>query len=151
MLSGKKPLRRQRKTVVKAFLDTSAILRLLIKDDAGKCEAVKKLIQTSRQKGIALHILSITTLEIVWVLEKVYKLNKVAIAEIAEAMMNTPQLKIELESAFRKAIRAYAEKNVKFADAVMAYWGIEENLTTVFTFDEKHFKRIDGLTVKKPV
>ena len=83
-------------------------------------------------------------------LEKVYKLSKEAIAEIAEAMMNTPQLKIELESVFRQAIRAYVEKNIKFADAVMAYWGIEEKLATVYTFDEKHFKRIDGLTVKKP-
>ncbi len=33
----------------------------------------------------------------------------------------------------------------------MAYWGIEKNPTIVYTFDEKHCKRIDGLSVKKPV
>jgi predicted nucleic-acid-binding protein len=64
--------------------------------------------------------------------------------------MNTPQLKVELEETFRKALRVYEENNVKFADAVMGYWGLERGIATVFTYDEKDFKRIEGLTVKKP-
>jgi len=44
----------------------------------------------------------------------------------------------------------YEEKNIKFADAVMGYWGLEKNLAIVFTYDEKDFKRIEGLEVRKP-
>jgi hypothetical protein len=32
----------------------------------------------------------------------------------------------------------------------MGYWGLERGIATVFTYDEKDFKRIEGLTVKKP-
>jgi predicted nucleic acid-binding protein len=33
---------------------------------------------------------------------------------------------------------------------VMGSWGLEKGLKTVFTYDEKDFKRIEGLQVKKP-
>jgi len=63
---------------------------------------------------------------------------------------HTPQLKVELASVFLNALKVYEEKNVKFADAVMAFWGIDKGITTTYTYDEKDFKRIDGLTVLKP-
>ena len=55
--------------MLKAFIDTSAILRMLVKDDDAKSKACEKLIRESRQKEIALHVLPVTLLEIVWVLE----------------------------------------------------------------------------------
>jgi len=134
----------------KAFIDTSAILRLLVKDDELKSKACERLIKEARQKGIILHILPVTILEIVWVLEKVYRYEKRSIREIGEAIINTPGLKVEMEDVFRKALKTYESKNIKFADAVMGYWGLEKGLTTVFTYDEKDFKRIEGLEVKRP-
>ena len=136
--------------MLKAFIDTSAILRMLVKDDDAKSKACEKLIRESRQKEIALHVLPVTLLEIVWVLEKVYKYERKVIREITEAILNTPGLKIEMEDVFRKALICYETKNIKFADAVMGYWGLEKGLSTVFTYDEKDFKRIEGLAVKKP-
>jgi predicted nucleic-acid-binding protein len=136
--------------MLKAFIDTSAILRMLVKDDDAKSKACEKLIRESRQKEIALHVLPVTLLEIVWVLEKVYKYERKVIREITEAILNTPGLKIEMEDVFRKALICYETKNIKFADAVMGYWGLEKGLSTVFTYDEKDFKRIEGLEVKKP-
>jgi predicted nucleic acid-binding protein len=32
----------------------------------------------------------------------------------------------------------------------MAFWGMDKGITTAYTYDEKDFKRIDGLTVLKP-
>jgi len=134
----------------KAFIDTSAILRLLTKDDENKSKAVGKLIKESGNKGITLYLLPVTVLEIVWVLEKVYKLDRKTIREIVEATLNTPQMKCYLENVFRKALIAYETKNIKFADAVMGYWGIEEGLSTVYTYDEKDFRKIEGLNVVRP-
>lgn len=136
--------------MVKAFIDTSAILRLLLKDDELKSKACEKLIRESKTKGIELHILPVTILEIVWVLEKVYKYDRQSISDIVAAILNTPQLKVEMGSIIRKALAAYETKNIKFADALMGYWGMETGLTTVYTYDFKHFKRIDKLIVKKP-
>jgi predicted nucleic-acid-binding protein len=69
---------------------------------------------------------------------------------LAEAIINTPQLKVELAGVFLNALKFYEEKNVKFADAVMAFWGMDMGITTAYTYYEKDFKRIDGLTVLKP-
>ena len=134
----------------KAFIDTSAVLRLLVKDDPAKARAVEKLLKESKEKEILLYVLPVTILEIVWVTEKVYRLSRKAIRELVEAILNTPQLNCPLEQVFRKALITYETQNIKFADAVMGYWGMNEGLSTVYTYDEKDFKKISGLQVRKP-
>ena len=61
-----------------------------------------------------------------------------------------PRLKVEMGDVFLKALKVYEEKNVKFADAVMGYWGLEKGIAIAYTYDEKDFRRIEGLVVKKP-
>lgn len=134
----------------KAFIDTSAILCMLVQDDDLKAKAVEKLIRNAPENGVVLHVIPITIMEIVWVLEKVYKQPKKSIRELTEAIINTPQLKVELAGVFLNALKVYEEKNVKFADVVMAFWGMEKGITTTYTYDEVDFKRIEGLTVLKP-
>ena len=134
----------------RAFIDTSAILRLLVKDDPAKARAVEKLIKESKEKGMTLYMLPVTILEIVWVTEKVYRLGRKAIRELVEAILNTPELKCPLEQLFRQALITYETQNIKFADAVMGHWGLEEGLSMVYTYDEKDFKKIPGLQVRKP-
>jgi predicted nucleic-acid-binding protein len=150
MKFGKKELQVRWALMNKAFIDTSAILRMLVQDDDLKAKAVENLIQNAPKKGLVLHVIPITIMEIVWVLEKVYKHPRSSIRELAEAIINTPQLKVELAGVFLNALKAYEEKNVKFADAVMAFWGLEKGITTTYTYDEKDFKRIEGITVLKP-
>lgn len=134
----------------KAFLDTNVILRFLVKDDDGKASAFERLLKAARRSGTRLHVLPVTLLEIVWVLEKVYRLDRKPIRELAEAVLNTPELKCELEEVFRSALSAYEERNVKFADAVLGCWGLARGIATVYTYDEKDFGRLEGLKVLKP-
>lgn len=134
----------------KAFIDTNILIRLIVKDDDIKRKACEKLLEKAKRKEVILYILPIAIIEIVWVLEKYYKLDKKVIRELVEAILNTPELKCEMEYVFKKAIKSYEEKNIKFADAVMGYWGLERGFSIVYTYDEKDFKRIEGLEVKKP-
>ena len=136
--------------MIKAFIDTSALLRLLIKDDEHKSTACEKLIREAKHNGITLYILPVTLLEIVWILEKIYKYGKKESRDIVEAILNTPELKCELESVFRNALKTYEDKNIKFANAVMGYWGLDKGIETVFTYDVKHFRKIEGLNVRVP-
>jgi predicted nucleic-acid-binding protein len=134
----------------KAFVDTSVILRILVKEDEGKVEAVERLLLSARRSGKRLHVLPVAILEVVWVLEKVYKLDRRSVRELADAILNTGELIVENGGVFRKALAVYEEKNVKFADAVMGAWGIARGLKTVYTYDEKDFRRIGELEVVKP-
>jgi predicted nucleic-acid-binding protein len=134
----------------KAFVDTSVILRILVREDEGKVAAVERLLLSARRSGKRLHVLPVAILEVVWVLEKVYKLDRRSIRELADAILNTGELIVENGEVFRKALAVYEEKNVKFADAVMGAWGIARGLKTVYTYDEKDFRRIGELEVVKP-
>jgi len=134
----------------RAFIDTSAVLRLLMKDDPGKAKAVERVLRESKDRGIIIYLLPVTIMEIVWVMEKVYRLSRKAIRELAEAILNTPELKCPLEQVFRQALVSYETQNIKFADAVMGYWGLNEGLSMVYTYDEKDLKKIPGLQVRKP-
>ena len=136
--------------MTKAFIDTSVILRLLIQDDPAKARSCEKLLKEAEQRGLILYLLPVAIMETVWVLEKIYKFERKTIREIIEAILNTPELKIEMEAVFRKAIRSYEEKNIKFADALMGYWGLEKDLSVIFAYDEKDYKRIEGLEVRRP-
>ena len=136
--------------MTKAFVDTSVILRILIKDDELKSRAAVNLLKRAGEKDLILYLLPVAVLETVWVLEKVYAFSRKDVREVVEAILNTPELKVEQEAVFRKALQAYVEKNIKFADAVMGYWGLDKGYTAVFTYDEKDFKRIEGLESRKP-
>ena len=134
----------------KAFVDTNVLIRLIVKDDDLQRMACEKLLEKAQRKEVVLYILPIAVLEMVWVLEKYYKLNKKTIGDLVEAVLNTPEFKCDMEDVFKKALKTYEEKNIKFADAVMGFWGLEKGLSTVYTYDEKDYKRIEGLEVKKP-
>lgn len=134
----------------RASVDTNILLRLLIKDDDIKRKACERLLEKAKRKEVYLYILPIVVMEVVWVLEKYYKLDRKTVRELTEAIMNTPELYIEMEDVFRKALRLYEEKNVKFADAVIGYWGLEKGLSIVYTYDERDFKHIKDVEVKKP-
>lgn len=137
-------------SVNRASVDTNILLRLLIKDDDIKKRACERLLEKAKRKEIHLYILPIVIMEIVWVLEKYYKLDRKTIRELTEAVMNTPELHIEMEDVFRKALRLYEEKNVKLADAVIGYWGLEKGISTVYTYDERDFRNIKDIEVRKP-
>lgn len=60
----------------KAFIDTSIIIRLMVKDSELKYKAAEKLLIESKSKGISLYLLPIAVLETVFVLEKSINLMK---------------------------------------------------------------------------
>ncbi len=133
-----------------ASVDTNILLRLLIKDDDIKRKACERLLERAKRKEIHLYIFPIVVMEIVWVLEKYYKLDRKTVRELTEAVMNTPELHIEMEDVFRKALRLYEEKNVKFSDAVIGYRGLEKDISIVYTYDEKDLRNIKDIEVRKP-
>lgn len=134
----------------KAIIDTNVLLRLLIRDDEIKRKACERLLEKARKKELYLYVLPVVVMEIVWVLEKYYKLDRKTVREMTEAVINTPELNVAIEDVFRKALKLYEEKNVKFADAVIGYWGMDQGFSKVYTYDERDFKYIGELEIKKP-
>ncbi len=134
----------------KAIIDTNVILRILAKDNGEQCKKALNFIKEASSKGKSLYLPAIVIMEIVWVLESYYKLSKKEVRNRLEPILNTPELKCEMKGVFKEAISIYVEKNIKFADAVIGCWGLANEISVVYTYDEKDFKRINGLDVRIP-
>ena len=88
--------------------------------------------------------------EIVWTLESYYQLSKKDIQAKVLAILNTTGLDVVDSDLVLQAIGTYVEKNVDFIDAYNVAWMLKNNVGTVYTFDQKHFSRFEGIVTEVP-
>jgi predicted nucleic-acid-binding protein len=132
------------------FADTNLFLRYLTNDVPAQADAVEELLHRASDGEIVLVINSLVIAEIVWTLESYYDLARDSIKDKVLAILNTPGLEAAEGDLLLEAIFWYADKNIDFVDAFNAAWMLAQGLTTTFTFDRKHFSRIEGIEVQVP-
>lgn len=132
----------------KVTVDTNIFIRLFTIDDEVKFKKAKELIEKAEKGKIKLLVPYLVIAEIVWVLEKVYKRNKIEISEVITAIINTPGIEVELFEVIEYAIELYKDKNIKFTDAFIASWSIFYKVDEIITFDETDFKKVENLRVR---
>jgi predicted nucleic-acid-binding protein len=132
------------------FADTNLFLRYLTNDVPDQADAVEQLLHRASAGEIVLVINSLVVAEIVWTLESYYGLARDSIKDKVLAILNTPGVEAAEGDLLLQAIFWYADKNIDFIDAFNAAWLLAQGLTTICTFDRKHFSRIEGLEVQVP-
>lgn len=132
------------------FADTNLFLRFLTKDVPEQAEAAHRLFLQAAQGDISLITTSMVIAEIVWTLESFYKETKDEIQQMVLSFLNTPGLEVDNGELVIRALRWYVDKNIDFIDAYNAAWMEIHDITTIYTFDQNHFSRIEGLTVLNP-
>jgi len=128
------------------FADTNLFLRYLTSDVPAQASAVKELLGKAAQGEIVLETNILVIAEIVWTLQSYYELPREEIKDKVLGILNTPGLRVENSDIVGRAILVYAAKNVDFIDAYNGYWMKEQGLTGVYTFDERHYKRLEGIS-----
>lgn len=134
----------------KALLDANVIIRYLLGDDEKKRAECASLFRAAKENRLSLILPPIVVYEVVWVLERTYKIDRKKISEVIKALLNTPEFECDSADMLRVALDTYGKKNVKFGDAVIASWGQERGIDVIYTYDEKDFKKIGGIEVRKP-
>ena len=132
------------------FVDTNLFLRYLTNDIPEHADAVERLLRRATAGEVRLLTNELVIAEIVWTLESFYKLSPQEVREKILAILNTPGLNVANGPIVLQAIVWYAEKNVDFVDAYNGAWVLAQGLNTVYTFDRKHFSRLEGLTPLTP-
>jgi uncharacterized protein len=132
------------------FIDTNLFLRFLTDDVPAQADAVEKLLQQAAQNKIHLITNSMVIAEIVWTLESYYERERQDIQNKILAILNTSGLEVAESNLILKAIIWYAEKNVDFIDAYNAAWMEQKGIEKIYTFDQKHFGRLDNVEAIKP-
>lgn len=131
----------------KVVIDTNLLVRYLINDDQKKAEAVDDLLDKAVKGKIRIIVPSVVIAELVWILESFYQLKADAILELVEAIINTSGLDVTDKSTVISALRLYKNRNADFIDAWIIEFAKERGIKTIYTFDKKHFRDIEGIEV----
>jgi len=132
------------------FADTNLFLRFLTNDVPKQAKAVHKLLLQATQGDISLITTSMVIAEIVWTLESYYQKSKEDIQEMVLSFLNTPGLEVDNGDLVIRALRWYVDKNIDFIDAYNAAWMDVKEINSIYTFDQNHFARVEGITVLSP-
>ena len=134
----------------RAFADTNLFLRYLTNDIPRDADAVERLMRQAVAGELILVTNALVLAEIVWTLESFYHLPRPDIKQRVLAILNTPGLEVVDGDLALQAVVWYAERNVDFIDAFNAAWMRAQKLEAIYTFDRKHFSRLEGMQVRVP-
>jgi len=131
------------------FIDTNIFLLHLTgepEDQAQKATAFFEKIERGELKVV-------TTLavmfEVVFTLERYYKIKKTEIRDLVLPLLELPDVKIEAKQSLHKIFNIYVDKNISFVDAYHAVFMEKEGLTEVVSFDHD-FDRIEDVKRVEP-
>jgi len=133
----------------RAFIDANVILRFLTKDPLPMAEAALRIFQEAKSGKMSLLIIPITVAEVVWVLESFYDYPKAKIAETMTQFLSCEGLEVEDLDLLLEALNLYCEKNLDFADVLLATTALQKRIPIIYSFDQ-HFNRINGIKRVEP-
>lgn len=116
----------------RVVIDTNLLIRYLVNDDARKAQVVDALLKKAGKGEVHILMPAVVVAELVWVLESFYRMEA---GEIADDVI------------VRSALKRYKTERVDLVDAWIAAFAQEKGAQEIHTFDKKHFKGIEGVTV----
>ena len=133
----------------KTYIDSNVILRYLTQDPPKMAEKALRLFTEAKKGRLSLLITPLTVAEVVWVLESYYGHSKKDISETLTQFLLCDGLEIESLDLMMGSLNLYQEKNIDFADAILASQALRKGPPSIYSFDH-HFNRIPGITVLEP-
>lgn len=124
---------------MRATVDTNVLLRAVVGDDRKQAAAAEKFLLSAELVAISLPCLC----ELVWVLRKVYELEREEIAEAIELLISAENVVVNRLAT--EAGLAVLRAGGDFADGVIAWEGRQIGGETFVSFDKKAVAKIAGL------
>ncbi|MBU4343403.1 MAG: PIN domain-containing protein [Candidatus Omnitrophica bacterium] len=131
------------------FLDTNVILRYLTWDEPKKARRCEDLFKKAVDGKEVLCITTLVIAEVIWTLEKAYKLPKSEIVTHVQRILNTPNIELDEKDILLTAIGLYGLKKIDFIDAYNAISMETKGIDSVYSYDT-HFDLIPPLTRLEP-
>ena len=117
-------------------LDTNVLVRFLVQDDLDQARLAGDVIDqlTDEAPGfVGREVL----VELVWVLERAYRLDRAEIAEALDGLLASTDLVIEGADQVGPALELYRKEGFGFADLMIDAAARRAGASVVVTFDRK--------------
>jgi predicted nucleic-acid-binding protein len=121
-------------------LDTNALVRYVVEDDAAQLAAAKRLIRKCVSEGQTLFVPVTVTLEFEWVLRASFQYTKDEVMQVLAALFSTAELTFDSERALEVALQLYREGPADFADCLHVALAAQAGELPLWTFDKRAAK-----------
>ncbi len=118
------------------FLDTNIILRFLTWDDPIKAERCEKLFKRVAAGKTTLFTSTMVIAEVLWTLEKAYKIPKTQVARLVGKMLNTPNIHLDEKDTLLAALSLHELRNMDFIDAYNAMVMQSKDIHAIYSYDK---------------
>ena len=125
--------------------DANIFVSWLVEDDKAKADAVARLLKESEEAGRQLWVSDLVMAEVVWVLQRLYRIKPALVAEMVEPLLDAPMLEFENRERLMRAVTLYGNHGVDFADCYTAAAVAERKLEGVLSYD----RDFDRLAIKR--
>ena len=121
-------------------LDTNALVRYVVEDDAAQLAAARRLIRKYVSEGQTLFVPVTVTLELEWVLRASFEFAKEEVMQVLSSLFSAGELTFESERALEVALQLYRENAADFADCLHVALAAQAGELPLWTFDKKAAK-----------
>lgn len=121
-------------------IDTNILVRFLVGDDELQAEKVYNIFKKAEANKNELFVPLLVILELIWVLESVYQIQRKEIIDSISDLILMPILKFEQQTALQKLIYAAPKNTYGLSDLIIAHSAKEQGCEKVMTFDKKASK-----------
>lgn len=118
-------------------LDTNVLVRYLMGDEPGQFARAADLIERRIHRGNPGFVSVVAVVEVVWVLERAYRISDHGIATAIERLLQSEAIVVESEQEVFTAMIALKEGFGSFADALIVALGDKAGCSHTFTFDRR--------------
>jgi predicted nucleic-acid-binding protein len=117
-------------------LDTNVLVRFLVQDDDGQTARVQTLLQRAIDRGLSCYVSDVALCELVWVLERSYKIHREEIGQGLHQLLRARHLLFSSTDHLFRALEAYTSRRGDFADYVIREHARSAGCESVATFDK---------------
>jgi predicted nucleic-acid-binding protein len=117
-------------------LDTNVIVRYVTQDDREQFRRADAVFAAAAASGDKLYVNAVVLCELVWVLRAAYKEPRERIAEVIEALLETPEVVVEDADLARRALDDWKSAAADFTDCFIARRNERSGCRKTLTFDK---------------
>lgn len=118
-------------------LDTNILVRFLTRDDPDQSQLVFQMFKQAEIVRIRYFVTVLVVLELIWVLESAYKVERSEIIKALSGLMSLPVLIFEKEHELRDMLQDAATNDCDLSDLLIAWTANSGKIIKTLTFDRK--------------
>jgi len=118
-------------------LDTNVLIRFLVADDEKQANRVRLLFKQAEADQQKLYVPVLVVLEMLWVLESVYKIPRHQILDALQNLLLMPVLQFDEQGTLQSFIHSAKVGNEDLSDLLIAHSAVGGGCERVLTFDKK--------------